>query len=76
MVEAVGFEPTSENRQPEAHTCFSPRLDLASSGASGKAPESASPVCLIFPPRTTREDQPDVWRPFDRSGAGRETRDL
>jgi len=55
LVEAVGFEPTSENHQPEAHTCLSPRLDLASSGASGKAPESASPVHLIFPPRTMSE---------------------
>ncbi len=55
MVEAVGFEPTSENLQPEAHTCLSPLLNLASSGASGKAPESASPVFLIFPPRTKSE---------------------
>ncbi len=29
MVEAVGFEPTSENRQPEAHTCLSPHFKLS-----------------------------------------------
>jgi hypothetical protein len=60
LVEAVGFEPTSENLQPEAHTCFSPRLNLASSNASGKALESASPVYLILQPRTEREDQPEL----------------
>ena len=48
----MGFEPTSENCQPEAHTCLSPHLNLASTGALGKAPESASPVFLIFPPQT------------------------
>ena len=74
MVEAVGFEPTSENLQPEAHTCLSPLLNLASSNASGKALESASPVFLILPSRAELEDQPDVWRPFGRSGADRETR--
>ena len=61
MVEAVGFEPTSENRQPEARYMLFPSfIALTSAGASGKAPESASPVFLILPPQATQEDQPDV----------------
>ncbi len=45
----MGFEPTSENLQPEAHTCLSPHLTLTSSGALGRAPESASPVFSRLP---------------------------
>lgn len=59
MVEAVGFEPTSENLQPKATTCLSPLLVLASSSASGRALKSASPLFLAPLPRTMQRGQPE-----------------
>ena len=59
MVEAAGIEPASENHQPKAPTCLSPRLVVVFRGASGRAPQSTIPAILAQPLRAARMDQPE-----------------
>jgi len=75
MVEAAGIEPASENRQPEAHTCLSPRFKLSPHPAPwGKLWNRPARFILSSCPGRSQENQPGFWRLCGCSGAGRETR--
>ena len=73
MVEAVGFEPTSENRQTEAHTCFSPRLKLSPfPSPRGKLRSRPARIVLSSSPGHSRKTSPNCDIPSAaQAAAGR-----